>query len=471
MQSYNNVAHHNIRNLLVKRNFPDVPGGLCFGVLFSAIRFFLRDNHLDKFSELTGFIAREGDSIDSLITKVLTSRVNKLKEPCLSRYTLFSEKIENMVFHVLSLLDMVAIFSMSYEYADLFDARIGHNNPELIYPHTFPCEPNSSEKLAFLDEWTGVYSALDLKLLFYTINNSINEVGKSKLVAPFVMTFSGVYNNELHVIGICFEPTSKTWYLIDANQLPIIECDKSISLVNINKFINFFSTAFSCPSRFLLRTKIYSSEKNADNILEVISKLRYSPQFKQIHTINPDKLSYCDRLGNSWLHFACENENAEVIAGLLQSGSEINKTNSDGFTPLMIAAILGNQNAVASLLLHHADVNYAHENGVTALFLAAQTGHYDIVKMLLDANADKNRSLLTGNMDALYKYTKGTESEKYMRLFVLMKYQEKRESGDYDAKISVSPYEISVVMQHEDIAKLLSGFEAGLEKSSRNSLK
>ena len=86
--------------------------------------------------------------------------------------------------------------------------------------------------------------------------------------------------------------------------------------------------------------------------------------------------------GNTPLHLAAFEDTLPVIKVLLKAaGVDIDKKNTLGETPLMIAALKGNRQMVEILLAHGAQIN---KPGWTALHYACSTGQDKIVAELLD---------------------------------------------------------------------------------------
>lgn len=90
----------------------------------------------------------------------------------------------------------------------------------------------------------------------------------------------------------------------------------------------------------------------------------------------------------------------------ISAGADIGARGPDGFTPLMIAAALGQAQAVALLLTAGADVLAVEPRmGATALHKAAQSGDADVLGLLLDHGAfvDQQSPVLgnTALMDAV----------------------------------------------------------------------
>ena len=80
------------------------------------------------------------------------------------------------------------------------------------------------------------------------------------------------------------------------------------------------------------------------------------------------------------------------IKEVLAAGSDLNKVDPDGWTPLMFAANLGNLEIVQILIDSGADLVYENLDGNNALSIATAAQHTDVKKLIL-ASIDKVRSL------------------------------------------------------------------------------
>jgi uncharacterized protein len=78
----------------------------------------------------------------------------------------------------------------------------------------------------------------------------------------------------------------------------------------------------------------------------------------------------------------------ETIDAMLARDANVHAANARGMTALMFAASRGWSGIVEALAANGADVNAQDVNGYTALMFAANNGHPETVRVLLDAGAD-----------------------------------------------------------------------------------
>lgn len=80
---------------------------------------------------------------------------------------------------------------------------------------------------------------------------------------------------------------------------------------------------------------------------------------------------------------ACEKENAEIVAILLNRGAQVNKLCIQGWTALHETVCHNNMEIAEMLIKAGAKVNMVNIYGITPLFVAAQSGHVDALRLLL----------------------------------------------------------------------------------------
>jgi ankyrin repeat protein len=90
------------------------------------------------------------------------------------------------------------------------------------------------------------------------------------------------------------------------------------------------------------------------------------------------------------LHLAAFNGNEDIINMLVDAGAALNIQDAAGLSPLMLAAVQGNEGAVKTLSKRdgaNLELRDA-KSGSTALMLAAESGDMECLHALLDAGAD-----------------------------------------------------------------------------------
>jgi ankyrin repeat protein len=80
-------------------------------------------------------------------------------------------------------------------------------------------------------------------------------------------------------------------------------------------------------------------------------------------------------------------EKDKIVLLLLEKGADPNALDNTGFSPLMVAAYY-TSDVVKSLLDHHAEVNLKNKEQKTALLIASEGGHTKIASLLLARGAD-----------------------------------------------------------------------------------
>ncbi len=80
----------------------------------------------------------------------------------------------------------------------------------------------------------------------------------------------------------------------------------------------------------------------------------------------------------------------------VRAGADVNAATSDGWTPLMVAAIKGGAEIVTELLALGADVQTRNEQGWTALRFAASMDEAQVLRLLLAHGADPNAQDASG---------------------------------------------------------------------------
>jgi ankyrin repeat protein len=109
-----------------------------------------------------------------------------------------------------------------------------------------------------------------------------------------------------------------------------------------------------------------------------------------------------NKSGNNVLHLLAGKQNqGEIIAYFLAKGVDANKVNTDGNTPLMIAA--GREiTTLEKLVPVTKNINMQNAKGESALTFAVRSGSSDAVSLLLNKGADVNVKDKDGNNLGIY---------------------------------------------------------------------
>lgn len=103
-----------------------------------------------------------------------------------------------------------------------------------------------------------------------------------------------------------------------------------------------------------------------------------------------------DEDGRSALYVAALEGHLPVIKQLVGSGADVNGVtvtpDGDRWTPLIIAAYVGNKDIVDFLVSHGADIDTKDNHGYTALSWAMKEGYSNTVRLLITRGADVNVS-------------------------------------------------------------------------------
>jgi len=92
--------------------------------------------------------------------------------------------------------------------------------------------------------------------------------------------------------------------------------------------------------------------------------------------------------GESAMHIVVKRRDVAWINFLSNAGADMNIRDSDGRTPLIIAAQIGFLDGARVLLYHGADVNADDSKGQTPLIMAVQAHDLPMVRLLVENGAD-----------------------------------------------------------------------------------
>uniref|UniRef100_A0A1X7SG24 Uncharacterized protein n=1 Tax=Amphimedon queenslandica TaxID=400682 RepID=A0A1X7SG24_AMPQE len=122
--------------------------------------------------------------------------------------------------------------------------------------------------------------------------------------------------------------------------------------------------------------------------------------------------------------------NNEAVEFLLQLETvNIDHTNEEGKTALMLACEIGHEDIVHSLLSAGADVNIQDNKGWTALMIASEHNHISIIHMLLQANANPHLKKSNGSNAVIIASDNGNVEVVELLISKGVDYKYQREDG------------------------------------------
>ena len=149
---------------------------------------------------------------------------------------------------------------------------------------------------------------------------------------------------------------------------------------------------FMFGNRAFFATPHQIVRRNPEKPLRTVSRLHIAVARGDTSTIEAEiaagvPFDLLARDGLAPLHWALT---LEIMALLLNLGSQVDVRSSEGATPLMLAVQSANIDTVSFLLDHGADVDALGQHGGTSLHCAAELGHLEVIKVLLDRGASPN---------------------------------------------------------------------------------
>jgi ankyrin repeat protein len=208
--------------------------------------------------------------------------------------------------------------------------------------------------------------------------------------------------NSAHAISIGYDPTTKSWMLVDANKA----MQRTNNIEDVGNYIrDAYADSFNPFVAFT--TQIITTRQNLNSMREVAKAWHDHPDMKQAISMTDEKVNAADKHG-SWLYCATYFNEAETVDKLLAAKADINKLlyNAD-FTltrSVMIAAVsLADIKTVDKLVQAGGDINGKLDNGMTPLFAAVSTKNAAMVQYLLAHTADPNAVITGINVNCLHQ--------------------------------------------------------------------
>uniref|UniRef100_A0A1X7TCT9 BEACH domain-containing protein n=2 Tax=Amphimedon queenslandica TaxID=400682 RepID=A0A1X7TCT9_AMPQE len=105
----------------------------------------------------------------------------------------------------------------------------------------------------------------------------------------------------------------------------------------------------------------------------------------QLKTVNID---YTNEEGKTALMLACERGHEDIVHSLLSAGANVNIQDNKGWTALMIASKHNHISIIYMLLQANANPHMMKSNGSNAIMIASYYGNYEVAELLINKGVD-----------------------------------------------------------------------------------
>lgn len=228
----------------------------------------------------------------------------------------------------------------------------------------------------------------DIKLINYLCNKGLN-IDEKDLNANTPLLYAILNSSPLHVIEFLYEKGASIEIKNRYKESPLLVAIKyglhetANFLIDIGANVNI--TEGVNTSLTLCHYALHTYKESANKLREIQTKLITKGATVDI-SIN--KLNW-----TPLMHCCTQKEDALIkdhFEILLQLGANLNKTDVNGRTALMLATSVGNSYFLQRIIENYADINKTDNFGWSALIFAIYYSHKDIAQDLLIAGADVN---------------------------------------------------------------------------------
>lgn len=255
------------------------------------------------------------------------------------------------------------------------------------------------EPLAF----SGAYSNDDLANFLEALRDAANKTKTGKQPVCFMLVL------EKHAVNLLYHPKYQTWGIMDIATKAINDKNEPIYPT---LYFDTMEYAVDCLWDMLsnrnatpyvsFHTRCFAKKSALTDMNAIFDHFQADPRVQACRLITPEKLKQIDSEANTLLTMAAYQGDTRCLSQAVHSGANMNITNRDGDTPLILAASSG-QTAIVQALCNTPgiDIDFHHkDNRYTALSRAIMCGWYDCVDILIQHGADVN-TIAENNMSML----------------------------------------------------------------------
>jgi Ankyrin repeats (3 copies) len=293
--------------------------------------------------------------------------------------------------------DGVYLYQYPEQVAELYGhKKMRRQDVENTLPFTLPT--SLKEKgITKVASCSGSYTINELANYFKNLHLALKKDNDRLL--------SLILHSAYHVINVSFDSEKKKWILIDPNVLP----SRKREAKSYQGIATLVGEAFTAPvdwrsnnNAVFFHTEIFC--KAPSTTIAAITSLKEDEEWKNLHTITPERIERKDAQGVNLLYLATYNGELDLVKEIITQNKKcispdkecINPDN-DKYIPLCVAAQEDHFEIVKFLVEQGADINQANTDGNTALDFAAENSR-EIYDYLLEKGGKigiKNTDKLT----------------------------------------------------------------------------
>lgn len=235
----------------------------------------------------------------------------------------------------------------------------------------------------------------------------------------------------------------------------------------------FYAAANINPEvlKLVLATGVDPNQKNRNDYTPIMAAAAFTPNPENIRLLMEANANIraIDKFKQGVLcHFALSNANIHVLRTLLKNGADKNEKNSNGDTPLTLAARFNTNVEVLNLLVNEGlDVHMKMPDGQNLLMLAAASNkNPDILKFLITAGIDIDEKTPIGMTALNAAILLNPKNPQILKFLIQNKIK-----INYQDKSGVSPLMLAIRYLNFDAAEMLLDAGANPELESNKGKK
>lgn len=174
-----------------------------------------------------------------------------------------------------------------------------------------PAELDKKGGITAIDNFSGIYTEAEMTTHFKSLKAILD---KANLEDPIAMHLG----SDNHSISVVYDPKTKTWTLIDANQFPVAQDiygypDEEKALAK-----RICKAFFSKNQIAAFSTHIFTTRDDAKEAIRCVDEWRNEPTWKNTHAYSSEKADLKTSTGCRWCDVAVNGDDSKLASQLQQ---------------------------------------------------------------------------------------------------------------------------------------------------------